>query len=64
MVHKLGMIAFALGRLGHTYSYAYALQPHRTLCYNLALVGLVLMSLNGLHGSFACSEKESKDKMK
>jgi uncharacterized MAPEG superfamily protein len=46
------MVTFTLARVGHTVVYAYELQPHRALCWFIAVVSVFCLGLNGVIGVF------------
>jgi glutathione S-transferase len=49
-VHNICMIAFTLARIGHTVVYAREAQPHRAICWFVAVVSAFCLGLNGVLG--------------
>lgn len=52
-VHVVLMLAFTVSRCSHTVCFAYGLQPHRSLCWLLAVLAVLGMLGNGLYGIFS-----------
>jgi len=52
-LHAILVIAFAVGRVAHSYTYAKALQPHRAIFYFVGLLSTIGMALNGGLGVLA-----------
>lgn len=50
--HVILISLFAIGRIGHTVSYAYALQPYRTIFWAAATLSSIGMGINGVLGAF------------
>ncbi|KAI8892074.1 hypothetical protein BC833DRAFT_612690 [Globomyces pollinis-pini] len=53
IVTTICLILFTVGRLGHTIAYAYSLQPYRTVFWVIALLSVLVSSINSIVGSFA-----------
>uniref|UniRef100_A0A6B2LPW7 Microsomal glutathione S-transferase 1 n=1 Tax=Arcella intermedia TaxID=1963864 RepID=A0A6B2LPW7_9EUKA len=50
--HSFLVGLFCASRIGHTYCYAHAMQPHRSVMYVLGMMSTVGMGLNGLLGLY------------
>lgn len=50
LTHTVLVILFAIARILHTYSYANMLQPHRALCWAVAVLCYVGLAINGTLG--------------
>jgi uncharacterized MAPEG superfamily protein len=46
------MITWTVARIGHTVVYAYEAQPHRAICWLVAVVSVFCLGLNGVIGVF------------
>jgi glutathione S-transferase len=51
-VHAALVLIFAAARVGHSYFYANAMQPHRARAWMVAVACMLLMGINGLIGCF------------
>ena len=52
IVSCIALISFTISRIGHTYSYAHEIQPHRALFWFAAILSSITLGLNGLIGAF------------
>lgn len=50
--HMVCAAAFMVGRVGHTISYELELQPHRAMCWFVAMSASFLLAVNGVIGVF------------
>jgi uncharacterized MAPEG superfamily protein len=49
-VHNIFVIAYTVGRILHTYSYAKSLQPHRALFWFVGIVSMLGLGINSVAG--------------
>lgn len=58
--HNVCVLAFLVGRVGHTYCYAHKLQPARTYAWTLGLLGVMAMAFNCFAASILAADKEAE----
>eukprot|EP00299_Pterocystis_sp_00344_P012265 c5862_g1_i1.p1 GENE.c5862_g1_i1~~c5862_g1_i1.p1 ORF type:complete len:180 (+),score=24.16 c5862_g1_i1:35-574(+) len=51
--HVWLVLILAVSRFFYAFAYAFALQPHRTICWLVALLAIIGMMVNGLVGVFS-----------
>jgi glutathione S-transferase len=52
-LHAALVMGFVVGRFGHTWAYAKAKQPHRTLFWAAGVLSMLGMAANGVWGAFS-----------
>ena len=52
LLHVIASWTYCLCRIGHTVSYAHALQPHRAIFWVVGVVSILIAALNCLVGSY------------
>jgi len=49
--HQVAVLAFLVGRVGHAFAYAYAIQPARSWCWFLGVVSGLALGVNAVIGA-------------
>ena len=58
--HNVAVLAFLVGRVGHTYCYAHKKQPARTYAWTTALLGVMVLACNAFAASILAADFEFK----